>query len=81
MSYLLLGTSGCHLCELAEEIIDDCHSASNFPVKLIDIAEQTHWQHDFATRIPVLLHQKSSNCLCWPFTKNDVLTFLKQNHD
>ncbi len=78
MNYLLLGTSGCHLCELAEDIIDECHSVIDLPVKLIDIAEQTCWQHDFATRIPVLLHRESNNCLCWPFTQDDVITFINR---
>jgi hypothetical protein len=82
MKYLLLGTSGCHLCELAEELTHECLPAeTGISVELIDIAEQTQWQPDYATLIPVLLHQKSLQSLKWPFTKENVLTFIEQHHD
>lgn len=82
MKYLLLGTSGCHLCGQAEELIEKWRSdREDFTVELIDIAEQTQWQQDFATRIPVLLHQESQHYINWPFTQDDVRTFIKQNHD
>lgn len=82
MKYLLLGTSGCHLCELAEELILECLAGKPYiRVELIDIAEQTQWQADYATLIPVLLRQKSLQSLNWPFTKADVRTFIEQNHD
>lgn len=82
MKYLLLGTSGCHLCELAEELINECVAAeTDVTVELIDIAEQNQWQQDYATLIPVLLHPKSLQSLNWPFTKAHVLTFIEHNHD
>lgn len=82
MKYLLLGTSGCHLCELAEELIHECLvvEADN-AVELIDIAEQTQWQEDYATLIPVLLYKPTNKFLNWPFTKENVLIFIKQNYD
>lgn len=80
--YLLLGTQGCHLCELAEQIINESRIVrTDFFFKIIDIAEQTQWQADFATLIPVLLHVKTHHFLNWPFTQDDVLTFIHQNHD
>jgi Glutaredoxin-like domain (DUF836) len=82
MKYFLLGTSGCHLCELAEELIHECLADKpDIKVELIDIAEQTQWQADYATLIPVLLYPKSLQSLNWPFTKTHVLTFIEQNHD
>jgi hypothetical protein len=82
MNYLLLGTSGCHLCELAEELLNECLIVeTSVTVEFIDIAEQTQWQAGYATLIPVLLHPKSLQSLNWPFTKDDVLTFIEQNHD
>ena len=82
MKYLLLGTSGCHLCELAEELIRDCLVAeADITVELIDIAEQTQWQEDYATLSPVLLHKPTNKFLNWPFTKENAITFIKQNHD
>jgi hypothetical protein len=82
MKYLLLGTSGCHLCELAEELLNECLVVeTGIAVELIDIAEQTQWQVDYATLVPVLLNPKSLQSLNWPFTKDDVKTFIEQNHD
>jgi Glutaredoxin-like domain (DUF836) len=82
MKYLLLGTSGCHLCELAEELIAECLTEeANTKIELIDIAEQTQWQPNYATQIPVLLHPKSLQSLNWPFTKESILTFIEQDHD
>ena len=83
MKYVLLGTAGCHLCELAEELINDCLSdkLDGIKVEHIDIAEQCQWQAEFATLIPVLLHERTNKYLNWPFTKEKVLTFIEQNHD
>lgn len=82
MKYLLLGTSGCHLCELAEGLINEYLAGKlDIKVELIDIAEQTQWQADYATRIPVLLHQESKQSLNWPFTQDDVSTFIEHYHD
>jgi Glutaredoxin-like domain (DUF836) len=82
MKYLLLGTSGCHLCELAEELIHECLVVeADIAVEFIDIAEQSRWQEDYATLIPVLLHIATNKSLNWPFTKEHVLTFIKQYHD
>jgi Glutaredoxin-like domain (DUF836) len=82
MKYLLLGTSGCHLCELAEGLINECLVAeTGITVDLIDIAEQTQWQADYSTQIPVLLHQESKQSLNWPFTLDEVNTFIERQHD
>ena len=82
MKYLLLGTTGCHLCELAEELIHECLAdRPGTKVELIDIAEQIQWQADYATLIPVLLHERTNKYLNWPFTKDHVLTFIDQYHD
>lgn len=82
MKYLLLGTSGCHLCELAEELIRECLVVkADITVELIDIAEQTQWQADYSTLIPVLLHTPTNKSLNWPFTKDDVKTFINHNYD
>jgi Glutaredoxin-like domain (DUF836) len=82
MKYLLLGTSGCHLCELAESLVNEnLFAETDITVELVDIAEQTQWQTDYATLIPILLHEPSKQFLNWPFTLDDVLTFIKQHHD
>lgn len=78
MKLLLLGTSGCHLCEEAEHIINECRQAEpDVQIELIDIAEHGHWQQDYATLIPVLLHEKTAQTLNWPFAYNHVINFFE----
>jgi Glutaredoxin-like domain (DUF836) len=76
---LLLGTSGCHLCELAEQIIND-HLRSNqaWLIDIIDIAEQEQWQAQFALLIPVLYHPESQKQLGWPFDLQQVTLFFNE---
>ena len=73
---LLLGTSACHLCELAEQIIDDCLPNDGVTVEVIDIAEQEQWQARYAVRIPVLFHPETRQELDWPFGTVQVNAFI-----
>ncbi len=78
MRLLLLGTAGCHLCEEAEDIIRDCLlNDYDQAIEVIDIAEQEHWQADYAIRIPVLYHPATKKELGWPFEQADVKTFIR----
>ena len=70
---ILLGTSGCHLCEEAELIMSFC---SNAEIELIDIAEQEQWQEKYAIRIPVLYHSATESELGWPFDKLQAQGFV-----
>ena len=83
---LLLGTSGCHLCEQAEEIILQSRIIHpHWVVELIDIAEQSEWQDKYAIRIPVLYHPGSQEDIGWPFDTEQVDQFVSRltahNHD
>jgi len=70
---ILLGTSGCHLCEEAELIMASCN---NVEIELIDIAEQEQWQDKYAIRIPVLYHVETESELGWPFTQEQAQDFI-----
>lgn len=69
---ILLGTSACHLCEQAEELLQQLDIA----YEKIDIAEQEQWQERYAIKIPVLLISEGQWELCWPFTIADIQTLL-----
>lgn len=76
---LLLGTSNCHLCELAEQIINDYLSSNPaWSIDKIDIAEQEQWQAQFALFIPVLYHPESQKQLGWPFDIEQVTLFFNE---
>jgi len=72
---LLLGTEGCHLCEEAEDVLNQCE-LSRVDLIYIDIAEQTQWQAAFAVHIPVLYCSQTADYLSWPFTSSDVEQFI-----
>jgi hypothetical protein len=79
MQLILFGTSACHLCEQATELVTSI-IADNPTIQLqpIDIAEQVHWQPRYAIRIPVLLHRKTERELSWPFDRMAVITFINE---
>ena len=72
---ILLGTSACHLCEQAEDLLQHTHIA----YQKIDIADQEQWQERYAIKIPVLLDTENQRELCWPFTIEDIQAFLHCN--
>lgn len=74
---LLFGTSACHLCEQAEQIINECvQEGANWTIDYVDIAEHTQWQDTYALRIPVLYHPETRRELGWPFDVDAVKAFL-----
>lgn len=79
----LLGTSGCHLCEQALAILNQCSGTyTALLIEPIDIAEATEWQSQYATRIPVLYHRATQKDLGWPFDRANVNAFIEAlNHD
>lgn len=79
LTLLLLGTSGCHLCEEAEEIIASCSlDTDKISIEMLDIAEQEQYQADFAHYIPVLYHFETMSRLNWPFDQRQVQEFISQ---
>jgi short subunit dehydrogenase-like uncharacterized protein len=73
MGLILFGTSGCHLCEQAEVIVNACMPDG---VDYVDIAEQEQWQEQYAVRIPVLYDSESGRELGWPFGQAEVEGFI-----
>jgi hypothetical protein len=75
---VLLGTSGCHLCEQAMLIINAYLSGQwdRLVVEPIDIAEQEQWQEKYAIHIPVLYHPETQKELGWPFAQTNIEEFI-----
>lgn len=71
----LFGTLGCHLCELAEEVLMP-FAAAGVPIELVDIAEREEWVESYGLRIPVLRREDSGMELGWPFDAPRVALFL-----
>ena len=73
-AFILLGTSACHLCEQADVLL----IALNIDYQKIDIAEEEYWQADYAVKIPVFMHTKTQQALCWPFDSEQISLFVKK---
>ena len=71
---ILLGTSACHLCEQAEDLLQQL----NVVYQKIDIAEQEQWQARYAIKIPVLLNTECQQELCWPFAIEDIQALIRE---
>ena len=75
---ILYGTSACHLCELAEQLLAEMLGDGSLQqeIELVDIAESEALVEKYGLRIPVLEYQSKS--LDWPFEKQDVLRFCSE---
>lgn len=72
----LLGTLGCHLCEVAEAELMPLVE-HGLMVELVDIAESEVNFETYSLRIPVLRRADTGAELDWPFDTDQVVLFLK----
>ena len=71
----LLGTSGCHLCDIAEQIIAQFQAVQPVTYQYVDIADfDEALMMEFATSIPVIL--APSQRLNYPFSVMDLQQLL-----
>ena len=71
----LLGTLGCHLCEVAEAVLMPLVE-EGLLVALVDIAECEGQVQTYGQRIPVLRRVDTGAELDWPFETEQVVSFL-----
>jgi hypothetical protein len=75
-TFRLYGTSACHLCEMAQELIATQRlSDDGFDVELVDISESDALFERYGLRIPVLQHPDERE-LNWPFSVPQLRDFL-----
>ena len=68
----LYGTLGCHLCEQAEQQLQQFADARAIRLQVVDIAElSTRDMNQWATQIPVLITPHVH--LNWPFSVLDLM--------
>ncbi len=71
--FLLYHTAGCHLCELATEVLLPFVARHGWQVELVDIAGDDDLEERYGVRIPVLSDAVSGRELGWPFDAEVVL--------
>lgn len=77
-NYLLMGTSGCHLCDQAAEIIVATMNPQIHQVEEVDIAFEDGLMNKYAIRIPVLVDEQSGAELGWPFDQHQLQEFISK---
>ncbi len=74
---IVLTTEGCHLCEVAAQVIASAVNLEQVYVEMVDIAEEPDASQlidQYGTRLPVVKHIASKKELDWPF---DSATFAR----
>lgn len=66
---ILYHTAGCHLCELAEAVIEPLARARGWRVSRVDIAGDDALLERYGTRIPVLRDPRDGREIGWPFDR------------
>ena len=76
----LLGTKGCHLCEVAERMVRRLSTEAGVQIQYLDIADDNALVEAYGMRIPVLRAQPADqvNELGWPFTEEEFLHWAIQ---
>ncbi|WP_434771982.1 glutaredoxin family protein [Pseudomonas entomophila] len=72
----LFATLGCHLCEVAENLLMPWVD-HGLLVELVDISEHPECIERYAWRLPVLRRCDSGAELDWPFDETQIASFLR----
>jgi thiol-disulfide isomerase/thioredoxin len=72
----LYSTPGCHLCEMAREIVSPLLNNYSLRLEEIDIAESDELIERYGVRIPVLKSPLHIDELGWPFDSVQADNFL-----
>lgn len=75
--YILFGTSACHLCELAEEMLTSlCATNPDIVFEKVDISDSDVLLERYGVRIPVLRNERGGE-LGWPFSPAQLAAFVR----
>lgn len=73
---VLYGTSACHLCEIAEQLLGYYHqNIAAVQYRNTDISESDELFERYGLRIPVLRHSDGRE-LDWPFSVEELTRFF-----
>ncbi len=74
--FRLFGTSACHLCEIAEQMLERLVEAGMVvPYDKVDIADSDELFERYGLLIPVLKAPGGKE-LCWPFDEVELRGFI-----
>lgn len=76
--FILYGTSACHLCEIAEKLIDTSIQSHHIVCSKKDIAEDDTLLEKYGLSIPVIKCSDTGNELNWPFDEQSLVAFINR---
>jgi glutaredoxin len=75
-TFKLYGTTGCHLCKVAQDMLTaQWDSSGGFDLVVVDISESDDLFERYGVTIPVLQHPAGHE-LNWPFSVTQLRKFL-----
>ncbi|MCP5161993.1 MAG: glutaredoxin family protein [Hahellaceae bacterium] len=86
---VLYSTSGCHLCDMALEVIAFGLQGQGWRLEEIEISESDHLIERYGVRIPVVRLANKGDChvvggdeweLGWPFEPAQVIELVKRGY-
>lgn len=72
----LYSTAGCHLCELAEVLIEPLLDG-RFSLEIVEISDSGVLMEQYGVRIPVVKRADTGEEIGWPFDEAAFLDFLR----
>lgn len=69
----LLSTEGCHLCEVAQQRLDDMA----VQYQIVDIIEDQQLVELYGDKIPVLMVEQAQQALFWPFEQEQIKQYVE----
>lgn len=73
---LFYTTVGCHLCEQAEELLEQLARECDLALTAVDISSDEQLVEQYGVRIPVVKHPGTGGELGWPFGLADLRDLL-----
>ena len=73
----LYTTAHCHLCEQAESLLAELAKYFDLQWSAIEIADDASLLNLYEIKIPVLKRLDNNDEICWPFTLNEIMQFIK----
>lgn len=81
ISLQLFSTSGCHLCELAQQLVNQLATQIPLVCEEIEITLSEDLVELYGVRIPVLRHTADGRELGWPFDLSQLQRFVRDEED
>lgn len=78
ISLVLYSTTGCHLCELAEEQLREAQKHVDLNWRWTEIVDSAVLMERYSLRIPVVAEPVSGAELGWPFGQGELQAWLRQ---